>query len=143
MAKKMSRAECWQFIMAYPHTAKLATVRPDGRPHVVPIWFERDGEQIVFTTWHTTVKARNLRHSPWVSLCVDDEAPPFTYVKVDGTVTFSDDLNELRYWATRIGGRYMGEAQAKAFGARNAVPGELLARLTPTAMLGEDDIAGW
>lgn len=143
MAKKMSRAECWEFMMAQPHTAKLATVRPDGRPHVVPIWFERDGEQIVFTTWHTTVKARNLRHSPWVSLCVDDEAPPFTYVKVDGTVTFSDNLDELRHWATRIGGRYMGEAQADAFGARNAVPGELLVRLSPATIIGEDDVAGW
>jgi hypothetical protein len=78
-----------------------------------------------------------------VSLCVDDEAPPFTYVKVDGTVTFSDDLDELRQWATRIGGRYMGEAQADAFGARNAVPGELLVRLSPTTIIGEDDIAGW
>jgi PPOX class probable F420-dependent enzyme len=143
MAKKMSRAECWEFMMAQPHTGKLATMRPDGRPHVVPIWFERDGEQIVFTTWHTTVKARNLRHSPWVSLCVDDEAPPFTYVKVDGTVTFSDNLDELRHWATRIGGRYMGEAQADAFGARNAVPGELLVRLSPATISGEDDIAGW
>ena len=143
MAKKMSRAECWEFMMAQPHTGKLATMRPDGRPHVVPVWFERDGEQIVFTTWHTTVKARNLRHSPWVSLCVDDEAPPFTYVKVDGTVTFSDDLDELRHWATRIGGRYMGEAQAEGFGARNAVPGELLVRLSPATIIGEDDIAGW
>ena len=143
MPKKMSRAECLAFLLSRPRPAKLATVRPDGRPHVVPIWFDLDGEQLLFTTGENTVKARNLRHSPWVSLCVDDEAPPFTYVKVDGTVTFSDDLDELRQWATRIGGRYMGQAQAEAFGARNAVPGELLVRLTPTAILGEDDIAGW
>lgn len=143
MAKKMSRAECWAFMMAQAHTAKLATVRPDGRPHVVPIWFARDGEQIVFTTWHTSVKAHNLRHNPWLSLCVDDEAPPFTYVKVEGTAEFSDDLDELRHWAARIAARYMGADLAEAYGRRNAVAGELLVRVTPTDIMGEDDVAGW
>ncbi len=141
--RKMSRDECWAFLLRRPRPAKLATVRPDGRPHVVPIWFDRDGEQLVFTTWHTTVKTANLRHNPLASLCVDDEAPPFAYVRVDGIVAFSDDLEQLRHWATRIAGRYMGAAQAEAFGNRNAVAGELLARLTPTIIVGEDDIAGW
>jgi len=141
--KRLTRAECWDFMMARPHTGKLATIRPDGRPHVVPIWFERDGETIVFTTGTTTVKATNMRHNSAVCLCVDDETPPFTYVKVDGTVTFSADLDALRHWAKRIGGRYMGQEQAEAYGARNGVPGELLVRLTPTALFGEDNIAGW
>ena len=143
MAKKMSREECWAFLMARPRPAKLATVRPDGRPHVVPIWFERDGEQILFTTWHTSVKARNLGHNPWLSLCVDDEAPPFAYVKVDGTAEFSDDRDELRHLATRIAARYMGAALAETYGNRNAVAGELLVRLSPATIIGEDDIAGW
>ncbi len=143
MAKKMSRDECWAFLLSRPRPAKLATVRPDGRPHVVPIWFERDGEQIVFTTWHTSVKARNLRHDPRVSLCVDDEAPPFAYVKVDGTAAFGDDPDELRHWATRIAARYMGVALAETYGNRNAVAGELLVRVAVTDIMGEDDVAGW
>lgn len=141
--QKMTRAECLEFLMARPRTAKIATVRPDGRPHVVPIWFALDGEDLLFTTWHTSAKARNLRHSPWVSLCVDDEAPPFAFVKFDGTVEFSADLATLLHWATLIGGRYMGADQAEAFGRRNAVSGELLVRLTPTAIYGESNIAGW
>jgi PPOX class probable F420-dependent enzyme len=143
MAKKMSPAECWAFLLARPRPAKLATIRPDGRPHVVPIWFDLDGGQLLFTTWHTSVKARNLRHNPAVSLCVDDEAPPFAYVKVDGTAAFSDDPDELRHWATRIAGRYMGAALAESYGQRNAVAGELLVRITPNDILGEDDVAGW
>ena len=143
MANKMSREACWAFLMTRPRPAKLATVRPDGRPHVVPIWFERDGEQIVFTTWHTSVKARNLRHDPRLSLCVDDEAPPFAYVKVDGTAEFSDDHDELRHLATRIAARYMGAALAETYGNRNAAAGELLVRVTLTDIMGEDDVAGW
>lgn len=141
--KKMTRAECLAFLMEMPRTGKIATVRADGRPHVAPIWFALDGEQLVFTTWHTTTKAANLRHSPRISLCVDDQAPPFAFVKYDGTAEFSDDLDELRHWATIIAGRYMGEAQAEAFGKRNAVAGELLIRVTPTSIHGETDIAGW
>ncbi len=143
MPKKMSRAECLAFLLSRPRPAKLATVRPDGRPHVVPIWFDLDGEQLLFTTGENTVKARNLRHSPWVSLCVDDETPPFAYVKVDGTVEFSEELTEMLYWATRIGGRYMGADQAEVYGRRNAVPGELLVRVSLTSIFGETDIAGW
>ena len=142
MAKKMSREACRAFVGARPGEARLAPVRPDGRPHVVPIWFERDEEQIVFTTWHTSVKARNLDRNPWLSLCVDDEAPPFAYVKVDGTAEFSDDRDELRHWATRIAARYMGAALAETYGNRNAVAGELLVRVTLTGMMGEDDVAG-
>jgi len=44
-------------------------------------------------------------------------------------------------WSTRIGGRYMGEDQAEAFGRRNAVPGELLVRITPTKFIAERNVA--
>lgn len=141
--KKLSRAECLSFMMARPRTGKIATVRPDGRPHVAPIWFALDGDELLFTTWHTTVKAVNLRHNPQLSLCVDDETPPFAFVKYDGTARFSDDPRALGHWATVIAARYMGQEQAEAFGNRNAVPGELLVRVTPLSIHGQTNIAGW
>lgn len=141
--KKMTRAECLAFMMARPRTGKIATVRADGRPHVAPIWFVLEGDRLLFTTWHATAKAANLRHNPQVSLCVDDQTPPFAFVKYDGVAEFIDDPEELRRWAVSIAGRYMGAEQAEAYGRRNAVPGELLIRVTPTALHGETDIAGW
>lgn len=141
--KKLSRSECLSFMMERPRTGKIATTRPDGRPHVAPIWFALDGEQLLFTTWHTTAKATHMRLSQWVSICVDDENPPFAFVKYDGTVEFSDVPDELRDWATIIAARYMGEEQSQAYGGRNAVPGELLVRVTPSSIHGEADIAGW
>lgn len=138
--QKLTGEEALAFLVARPRTGKLATVREDSRPHVAPIWFDLDGDTLVFTTWHTSVKAQNIRHSPLVSLCVDDETPPYTYVIVEGTVTFSDDFTQLRYWATRIAGRYMGTDLAETFGQRNGVPGELLCRLTPTRIIGHTGI---
>ena len=138
---KMTTEESLAFLIAQARTGKLATVRADGSPHVVPIWFDLDGETIVFMTGETVVKARNIRHDARVCLCVDDERPPFSFVRVDGTATLSSDIAELRHWATRIAGRYMGADQAEAYGNRNAVEGELLVRITPTRIRGEKNIA--
>ncbi|TMD44650.1 MAG: PPOX class F420-dependent enzyme, partial [Chloroflexi bacterium] len=42
-------AEQRAFLLEGTRTGKLATVRKDGRPHVVPIWFHLDGNTLVFT----------------------------------------------------------------------------------------------
>jgi PPOX class probable F420-dependent enzyme len=76
------------------------------------------------------VKARNMRRDARVSLCVDDEEPPFSFVLVEGTALMAAEDPDHLTWATRIAGRYMGAELAEAYGRRNAVPGELLVRVT-------------
>jgi PPOX class probable F420-dependent enzyme len=137
----MAEAAWKRFLLERPHTAKIATVRKDGRPHVVPVWFDLDGDEVVFTTWHRSVKARTLRRDPRVCICVDDERAPFAYVMLEGTATLSDHPEQLKSWATRIAARYMGPEQAEAYGARNGVAGELLVRVHPSAVVAEEGIA--
>jgi len=108
-------SEHTHFLMDQVRTARLAIVRKDGRPHVTPVWFELDGDTLVFTTWHTTVKAENIRRDGRVCLCVDDEKPPFSYIQIEGTATLNADSQELKYWSTRIARRYMGEELAEAY----------------------------
>ena len=129
------------FLLGQVRTGKLATVRKDGRPHVVPVWFDLDGDVLVFTTGHMSVKAVNIRRDSRVCICVDDETPPFAYMQIEGTAALSANSDALLHWATRIGGRYMGADLADAYGKRNAVEGELLVRVTPTKILFEKDIA--
>lgn len=143
MGQPMTATEVRDFLLHGTRTAKVATVLADGTPHVAPVWFVLDGEQVVFTTPAPSVKGRNLRRDPRVSLVVDDEEPPYAYVHVRGRATISDDLDELRRFATEIGGRYMGADRAEEFGARNAVPSELLIRVTPHRVIAESDIAGY
>lgn len=125
----MTETEWREFLMHGTRTGKLATTRRDGSPHVVPIWFVLDGEDLVFNTGAETVKGRSLLRTNRASLCVDDERPPFSFVTVSGPVTISTDLEEMLPWATQIAARYMGEASAEEYGRRNAVEGELLVRL--------------
>ena len=142
MAREMTAAEYREFLLGSVRTATLATVRADGRPHVAPVWYHLDGETFVFTTGEDTVKGRNMRRDGRVSLCIDDERPPYHFVIVEGVATLTADDPDLLLWATLLGGRYMDEDDAEAFGRRNAVPGELLVRVAPTKVLAYMDIAG-
>ncbi|MET8570277.1 PPOX class F420-dependent oxidoreductase [Streptomyces sp. NPDC004783] len=141
MAQKMTDDEWRAFVSEGTRTAKLCTVRADGSPHVAPIWFLLDGDEVVFNTGKETVKGRNLARDGRVALCVDDDRPPFSFVVLHGRARLSEDLGELRHWAARIGGRYMGEERAEEFGARNGVPGELLVRVTVDKVLAHRDVA--
>ncbi len=137
--QSMTDAETRRFLLYRPRTAMLATVRADGRPHAAPIWFDLDGDDLVFTTWHTSVKAANIRRDPRVVLCVDDQTPPFAYALVEGTAAF-DETADVALWAARIGGRYMGADRADEFGRRNGIPGELVVRVRPTTIVAHRDV---
>lgn len=138
----MSRDQWLAFLRSPVRPALLATTRADGRPHVVPVWYDvDDDESLVFTTGADTVKGRNIRREGRVALCVQDDQPPFDFVSITGAATWSTDLDEVRRWAARLGGRYMGPDRAEEYGARNGVPGELLVRVTPDHVVAYHDIA--
>ncbi|MGA5898926.1 PPOX class F420-dependent oxidoreductase [Streptomyces venetus] len=141
MAEKMTDAQWREFVTYGTRTGKLSTVRADGSPHVAPIWFLLDGDEVVFNTGERSVKGRNLARDGRVALCVDDDRPPYSFVVLRGRARLVKDLDEVRHWATRIAARYMGEERAEEFGARNAVPGELLVRVTIDKVLAERDLA--
>jgi PPOX class probable F420-dependent enzyme len=137
----MTHDEITAFLSAGTRTGKLATTRANGRPHVAPIWFVLDGDDLVFTTGGESVKGLALQRDPFAALTVDDDTFPYSFVIVEGPVVISEDLEQLRSWGTKIAERYVPAGQAEAYGKRNGVPGELLVRLTPTRVIGERDIA--
>jgi PPOX class probable F420-dependent enzyme len=139
----MTADEIREFLSYGTRTAKVATAMADGTPHVMPVWFVLDADELVFTTHAGTVKGRNLRRDGRVAVVVDDEAPPFAFVHLRGKVTLSEDPDELLRFATAIGGRYMGAEKADEFGRRNAVPGEMVVRLRPDRVIAEADLAGY
>ncbi|MYT75578.1 MULTISPECIES: PPOX class F420-dependent oxidoreductase [unclassified Streptomyces] len=141
MAHKMTDEEWHAFVSEGTRTAKLSTVREDGRPHIAPVWFVLDGDDIVFNTGKDTMKGRNLARDGRVALCVDDERPPFSFVTIQGHAELSEDPVELVESATRIGGRYMGADRAEEFGRRNGVPGELVVRVRVDKVVALGDVA--
>ena len=136
-------------------TGKLATVKKDGSSHIVPIWFvlddsnkngngDRKDDDIIFTTNGSSVKAKNIERDNRVSICVDEQTPPFSFVIVYGTAKIHHyRQNELFRFATRIARRYMGKDNAEDYGRRNSAEGEVLVRIKAKRIIAEKDIAGW
>lgn len=149
----MSKEEIARFVMQDTLTGKLATVRIDGSSHVVPIWFVLDNENskrrrrigdIIFTTDSTSAKANNIRRDNRISICIDDQTRPFSFITIFGTAKIHTyKQKEVLKWATKIAERYMGKKNAEAYGRRNSGEGAVLVRIKPTRIIAEKDIAGW
>lgn len=91
--------------------AHLATVLPDGSPHVVPVFVGTVGDRIAVFTGPDSRKARNLRNDPRVALSVAPADGPFQPVVVRGRVV--DWIEDESRWeiidriaVTYIGGPY-------------------------------------
>jgi PPOX class probable F420-dependent enzyme len=66
--------------------AHLATVMPDGRPQVTPVWFDVDGELIRVNSARGRVKDRNMRRNAKVALSILDPDNPYRYLGILGDV---------------------------------------------------------
>jgi PPOX class probable F420-dependent enzyme len=156
MARQLDDAETRAFLGTGTRTGKLAWVTKSGRPAVTPIWFvldehlldehlpdeHRGGFDVVFNTAKSSGKAKAFARDPQVALVVDEEHPPYGFVKIDGRVELIDEPEARRAVATRIGGRYMGADRAEEFGARNGGEDEWLVRLRPDRVTAFTDITG-
>jgi PPOX class probable F420-dependent enzyme len=148
---EMSKAEIGRFLMKGTFTGKLATVKEDGSSHVVPIWFVLEKKKsrdrvgnIIFTTGSTSVKANNIQRDNRISICIDDQIPPFSFVTIFGTAKiYPYKQKEVLKWATEIAERYMGKSNSEAYGRRNSEEGLVLVRIKPTRIIAEKDIASW
>lgn len=138
----MSASEWKAFLRAGTRTAKVATVSKDGRPMVVPVWFDLDGDEIVFETDGSSAKARNLEANPHVAICVDDERFPFAFVSIRGRARVERlTASELVPWTTRLSRRYVGDDRADEYGRRNAVEGAVLVRVSIDHVASMRDVA--
>jgi PPOX class probable F420-dependent enzyme len=66
--------------------AHVASVDPEGEPHVTPVWVELDGDDIVINTALGRAKARNLASDPRVAISLSDPDDPRAAVAIRGTV---------------------------------------------------------
>jgi PPOX class probable F420-dependent enzyme len=137
---KMTRDEALAFLAAGAPTAAVATTRPDGSPHVVPVWFVIDEGDVVFTCGAESVKARNLRHDPRIAISVDDDEFPYSFACVMGTAEIADRPGDLLAWTTRIAARYLPD-RAEEYGKRDAELDDWVVRIRPERIFGTADLA--
>jgi PPOX class probable F420-dependent enzyme len=139
--RTMTDGQVRGFLREGTRTAKLATVAADGHPHVVPVWFVLDGDDLVVTTMSSSAKARHLARDPRVAVSVDEEDPPFAFVALRGTATLHPHPPDLLDWTTRIAHRYLGAADAVDLGRRYADIDDLILRIKIDRVVGRAEIA--
>ena len=66
--------------------ASLATLMPDGRPQVTPVWCDVEGDMVIVNSAKGRQKDRNLRRDPRVSLAIIDPDNPYRYLELRGRV---------------------------------------------------------
>ena len=71
--------------------AHLATVMPDGRQQVTPVWFDFDGQYIRINSAKGRVKDKNMRRDPRVALSIQDPDNAYRYLEIRGKVV---DISE-------------------------------------------------
>ena len=82
--------------LSKPHIADLATVRPDGSPHVAPVWFLYEDGVVKVLAETGTVKIKNLKREPRVSVSIATDQRPYEYVIVNGLAEVSGgDISDI------------------------------------------------
>ena len=82
------------FLRERPH-AIVATIMADGRPQLTPNWYLWDGERFWISTLGWTVKVKNAKRDPRVTLCIDGPSRRTNYVQVFGTAEVQEgDVRE-------------------------------------------------
>jgi PPOX class probable F420-dependent enzyme len=109
MSRRIEGEELRAFLLEGTRTAMIATVRKDGRPHISPVWFTLDGDDVVFAAPADAVKVRTLRNDPRIGVCVELAEFPYGFVAIDGVATLLDDAEVAAAWFDRIARRYVPE----------------------------------
>jgi PPOX class probable F420-dependent enzyme len=87
--------------------AQLATLMPDGSPHVSPVWFEYDGKEIIVNSAKGRVKDRNVRRDPRVGIDIVDPDNPYRHLSIRGRVVDITETGADEH-IDKLAKKYMG-----------------------------------
>ena len=138
MSLVMSSAERQEFL-AGPHVGVLSVAAGEQRgPVTVPVWYEyQPGGRLSVITGRSTRKAQAIRAAGRMSLCAQDENPPYKFVSVEGPVAAEEVSPAERLAMAR---RYLGTEGGDQYVASNPDPdGEMMVfRMSPERWVGVD-----
>lgn len=117
---KLSSKEMEAYL-SEPNVAHLVTMRPNGRPHVAPVWFERSGERVLVMATRSAVKVRNIERNPVAVLSVANNERPYRYLVLEGEAHLTTD--DLEGTVHRISTHYVGQERGAAY-AQERLAGE-------------------
>jgi PPOX class probable F420-dependent enzyme len=105
----------------------VETIRPDGTPHVTPVWVDYDGEHVLFNTATGRAKWHHMKRDPRVTIEVYAQDDPYDYVTVTGPVEFEEgEAADLHI--DKLSEKYTGNPK---FQSHRAGERRVIVRVTP------------
>ena len=105
----------------------VATIRPDGTPHVTPVWVDYDGEHVVFNTATGRAKWQHMLRDPRVTIEVYAQDNPYDYVTVTGTAELVEGDEADRH-IDKLSEKYTGNPK---FQSHRPGQRRVIVRVTP------------
>jgi len=102
----MTDLEWRSFVATGTRLAHIALTRPDGRPHVTPVCFILDGDELAFALSPGSVKGNSLARDGRVAVCVSDEQQPYGFVTIEGEARISTEPDQIKHVGAGIANRY-------------------------------------
>jgi PPOX class probable F420-dependent enzyme len=89
---------------------QVASVNADGTPHLVTMWYLRDGEDLLFWTYAKSQKVVNVRRDPRATVLVatGEKYEELKGVSITGSVTVEDNLDAVLAFGEQVYEKYWG-----------------------------------
>ncbi len=102
-----------------PLLCALSTIDADGHPHTVPVWCERDGNNVQVNSPDTTKKSRNMKVGSKVAVLLLDPQQPYHWIEVQGhIIEIKGESEGAREQINRLSMKYHGKPVYEAFGGQ-------------------------
>ena len=103
-----------------PLLCALTTINPDGQPHTIPVWVDRDGTNVRVNCPAATRKARNMKVGSRVTLLVIDPQQVYHWIEVQGhVIEIRDEQHGARDHINSLSQKYSGNPVYQGYGQSN------------------------
>jgi PPOX class probable F420-dependent enzyme len=115
--------------------ATLATILPDGRPHLTVVWVKRDGDHLLVSTTVDRQQGKNMMRDPRVALVITAPDNPYRYAEIRGNASLTPDPG--RELPDELSRKYTGRDYLTFNPASVNDAARLVARITPEKITGQ------
>lgn len=129
----MSQDELFAFLDE-EKVVTCATIGPNGRPHLMPLWYVRNGTELQGWTFAKSQKAKNLERDPHATLQVEAgvEYHELRGVMMECDVAIERDSDAVAEFGLELFRRYAGEGPEIEQMVRAQAPKRIGMTFTPT-----------
>ena len=135
---ELAKPDLDRFLRESSIVAILATIDAEGRPYLVPVWYEWDGSQCWIVSKPKADYVANLRRNPQASLSIATQTLPYVRVLIQGRVDLIETDQEWLPMGYRMGERYLGAAEGRAYIDKTKGWKRLFLRITPESIRSWD-----